>query len=257
MSEEADFAALMNRLRQGDQAVAWTIFERFACRLVGLARSRLDSRLRAKVDPEDVVQSALNSFFHRQAEGQFHLESWDNLWSLLTVITLRKCGHRTEHFLAACRDVRRESKPAPPDEDSSANWQAIAREPTPDEATRLTETVERMFRGLPPESRPILSLALEGCSVAEISEQAGRSQRSVYRVLNQVKETLERLSADAAGNAWDTQSRIADPGKRADAVADAEQNSLRVFLASGLGRMDNPLFRNSRPLCSENRPEPP
>ena len=36
MSDETDFAALMDRLRQGDQTVAWTIFERFAQRLVGL-----------------------------------------------------------------------------------------------------------------------------------------------------------------------------------------------------------------------------
>ena len=40
-------------------------------------------------------------------EEPFELSGWDGLWSLLTLITLRKCGHQTRHFRAACRDVRR------------------------------------------------------------------------------------------------------------------------------------------------------
>jgi RNA polymerase sigma-70 factor (ECF subfamily) len=188
----------MNRLRQGDQAVAWLIFQRFARRLTGLARSRLDDRVRAKVGPEDVVQSALNSFFQRHAEGQFELESWDNLWSLLTVITLRKCGHKTEHFLAACRDVRRESKSLPADDDSTASWQAIAREPTPEEAMRLTETVELMFHGLDDLDRQTIELSLQGYKVAEISTRLGRSERSIYRLLERCKRRLEGPGAGDA-----------------------------------------------------------
>ena len=137
------------------------------------------------------MQSALNSFFQRHADGQFELESWDNLWSLLTVITLRKCGHKTEHFLAACRDVRRETKPAPPEEDSSASWQAIAREPTPDEATRLTETVELMFRGLDDLDRQTIEMSLQGYKVAEVSARLGRTERSIYRLLERCKRRLE------------------------------------------------------------------
>ena len=44
---------------------------------------------RQKVDPEDVVQSAFRSFFTRQAAGQFDVASWDDLWGLLVVITVR------------------------------------------------------------------------------------------------------------------------------------------------------------------------
>jgi RNA polymerase sigma-70 factor (ECF subfamily) len=121
MSHEPAFEALMARLRNGDQDAAGEVFQRFAQRLIALARSRLDRQVRQKVDPEDVMQSALKSFFWRQAQGEYDLANWDSLWSLLTVITLRKCGYRVRHFRAACRDVQREVAPRTA-EDADTAW---------------------------------------------------------------------------------------------------------------------------------------
>ncbi len=195
MSEELTFLDLMTRLRAGNEEAARLIFHRFAGRLIALARSRLDDRVRQKVGPEDVAQSVLKSFFLRQAAGQFDLENWDTLWSLLTTITLRKCGHKIEHFRAACRDVRREAAAAAAD-DSAASWQAIAREPTPDEAAQLADTVEQLFAGLGEEDRHIIELALQGYSPREISDRLDVLERTVYRRLERVKTRLERLRSD-------------------------------------------------------------
>ncbi|MHB1422693.1 MAG: ECF-type sigma factor [Gemmataceae bacterium] len=101
----ADF---LTRLHQGDAEAARRLFDRFAHRLIGLARQRLDSRLRGKVDPEDVMQSVFKSFFRIQQEKAVAFSGWDDLWSLLTIIALRKCGHCVAYYRAACRDVRRE-----------------------------------------------------------------------------------------------------------------------------------------------------
>jgi RNA polymerase sigma factor (sigma-70 family) len=196
MTDDPAFDLLMDRLRRGDQEAARQIFQRFAHRLVGLARTRLDSQLRQKIDPEDVMQSAFKSFFHRHGEGQFELDDWDGLWALLTLITLRKCGHKVEHFQAACRNVRREISPATSEEDSSNQWQAIAREPTPDEALLLTEAVEQLFHGLEDGERQILELSLQGYKASEISTQLGRAERSVYRLLERIKRRLENLKTD-------------------------------------------------------------
>src|SRR5438874_2331648 len=105
------FEELMARLQARDQDAARTVFDRYARRLMALAARHLDGRLRQKVDPEDVVQSAFKSFFLRHAEAPFELADWGGLWALLVVLTLRKCGHRAEHFRAARRDVRREGTP--------------------------------------------------------------------------------------------------------------------------------------------------
>jgi RNA polymerase sigma-70 factor, ECF subfamily len=195
MSHDPDFADLMGRLRRGDPAAAEEVFRRFAGRLIALARQQLGERVRRKVDPEDVAQSALKSFFRRQAGGEYDLEDWDSLWSLLTVITLRKCGHQVRHLLAARRDIRREQA-LPRAEDSSATWEVIAREPTPEEAALLAEAVERLLHGLAGYQRQTVELALQGCGVPEISAQVGVSERTIYRLLGRVKRKLERLSAE-------------------------------------------------------------
>lgn len=86
------FEAVFRGVRDRNGLAEEEVFRRFAGRLVGLARARLDQRLPTKVDPEDVVQSAFRSFFVRCADDRFDLGSWDSLWSLLTVITVRKCA---------------------------------------------------------------------------------------------------------------------------------------------------------------------
>jgi RNA polymerase sigma-70 factor (ECF subfamily) len=200
MAQEPSFEALMDRLRRGEAAAAGEIFRRFARRLIGLARQRLDRRVRQKVDAEDLVQSALKSFFCRYADGQYDLDDWDSLWSLLTVITLRKCGHRVRHFRAECRDVRRETPPPSGENEAAAGWEAIAREPTPEEAARLAEAVEQLFRGLDAVDRRILELSLQGYKAGEVAEQVSVSKRTVYRLLERVKGRLERMGAnDSAG----------------------------------------------------------
>ncbi len=193
MSQGASFDDLLTRLRTGDDQAAKAIFDRFANRLIGVARARLGQRFRPKLDPEDVVQSVYKSFFVRFAEGQFELKTWDNLWALLTVLTVRKCGHRIEYFQAARRDVRGEV--APPAGDSSASWEALAREPTPVEAALLTEVVEQLMRTLEPRHQEIVALTLQGLTPPEVSASVGCSERTVRRVLEQVRNWLERRQA--------------------------------------------------------------
>src|SRR5262245_24535885 len=77
MTDMDSFAAWMQRLRAGEDDAAREVFERFARRLVLLARARFDKQLAHRVDPEDVVQSAFKSFFIRQREGNFQFGDWD------------------------------------------------------------------------------------------------------------------------------------------------------------------------------------
>jgi RNA polymerase sigma-70 factor (ECF subfamily) len=188
MPQDDSFADLMDRLRHGEGAAAARVFHRFAHRLIALARARLDGRVRPKVDPEDVLQSVFRSFFRRQADGQFDLDGWEGLWALLTVITVRKCGRINRYFRSAGRDAEAAGEP----------WEALAGEPSPDEALLLTELVEGLLRDLPERDRAVVELGLQGHSAAEISTQLGRPERSVYRVLQRVRTQLERQQDDSA-----------------------------------------------------------
>jgi RNA polymerase sigma-70 factor (ECF subfamily) len=171
-------------------------FERFTRRLIGLARGHLDVRLQHKIEPEDIVQSVYKSFLLRYGEKEIAEKGLDGLWSLLTLLTLRKCADRVRHYRADRRDVGREASSSTADH--SEPWrEAIGREPTPEQAVLLAETVEQILQGLAPAERPVIELSLQGYSAQEVSQKLGRAERSVRRLRQRLKQQLERLhSAD-------------------------------------------------------------
>ena len=147
-------------------------------------------QLRQKIDAEDVLQSVFKSFFIRHADGQFEPTGWDSLWTLLSVIAVRKCCKHWKFYQADRRDIGRE---APIEDGSSAAWEPFDREPTPDEAVAVADTVEQVMRGLDTRGREILSLRLQGRLVEEIAGDVGCAERTVRRVLDRVKGRLQEL----------------------------------------------------------------
>ena len=171
------------------------LFEQFANRLIGLARLHLDARLQHKIEPEDVVQSVYKSFLLRYGQASLGDQETAGLWSLLTVITLRKCADRVRYYKAERRDISREALRS--NSDRPEPWQqAIGREPTPDQAAVLAETVERVLEDLNEVERPIVELSLQGYSTQEISEQLGRAERTVRRLRERVRKKLERMQME-------------------------------------------------------------
>jgi RNA polymerase sigma-70 factor (ECF subfamily) len=197
MAPEDSFASLMARLQAGDDRAAAEVFHRFAQRLIALARLHLDSRLRQKVDPEDVLQSVYRSFFVRQAEGRLSLQNWESLWSLLTVITVRKCGRWSERFHTGRRDLNAEVAGRTAEADSLPALDFPSPEPDPAEVVMLTELVEQLLRELGQRDGEIVSLALQGYSADEISARLERPRRTVYRVLERIRGRLQRRQEEA------------------------------------------------------------
>jgi RNA polymerase sigma-70 factor (ECF subfamily) len=197
MPQDHSFDDLMARLRSGDDDAATQVFQRFADQLIALAQKRLSPKMRRKVDAEDVLQSVFRSFFARQAAGQMGpLANWDNLWGMLMVITLRKCGRRIDYFHSACRDIDRETPNQKPADRSGEDWQTSGNEPTPAEAAQLTDMVEHLLNHFDGKHRDIVALSLQGCTAPEISSQLACTERMVYRVLERVKEWVARQQDD-------------------------------------------------------------
>ncbi len=197
-SESDSFDRLLGLFDAGEQDAAGAeIFLRFTNRLVALARTRLGGQMRAKVDPEDAVQSAYRSFFNRQAAGGFQLEGWEGLWGLLAILTLRKCYSHVDYFHAEKRDVRREVSADPAAGISVRSLCAQSSEPTPAEAAALTEILEQTMQQLDPRQREILSMTLQGYEVREISDQVQLSERTVHRVRKDIRSVLRTWISDS------------------------------------------------------------
>jgi len=189
------FAEFLARLRRRDDTAAEELFGRFTHQLIALALRHIDTGLRHKVDPEDVVQSAYKSFFFRYGAGNLEVVNWDSLWGLLTLITVRKCAERAAYHRAERRDAAREV--SPPRGDEPAPWlEPLGREPTPLEAAVLSETIERLLASLDEEERPILELSLQGSTTREISERLGRAERTVRLIREGIRHRLERMQRE-------------------------------------------------------------
>jgi RNA polymerase sigma-70 factor (ECF subfamily) len=194
VTDVASFADVIGRLRSGEDDAATELFARFARRLVGLARGHLGGRLAAKVDPEDVVQSAYKSFFVRHGRGDLEIDTWDGLWGLLTLITIRKCADRAAYYGTGKRDMMKEVGQPVTDSVPDVWMLAVGRDPRPDEAAALAEAVEELFRSLDnPDERGVLELSLQGYTATEISAQLNRAERSVRRLRERVRKRLERM----------------------------------------------------------------
>jgi RNA polymerase sigma factor (sigma-70 family) len=200
MSAESanSFDDAMARLKAGDQQAARQVFERYVQRLIALASARLGGKFRRKVDPEEVVQSVFNSFFHRHRDDQYELTSWDGLWGLLAAITIHKCGHKIEHFQAARRDLAKEASSPLVTDESRSDWEAIAGEPTAEQVAILDETIVSLLRELDERSGQIFLLVLQGWSTEEIGNEVRCSERTARRVLNRVRRRLEEVRDEPA-----------------------------------------------------------
>lgn len=183
-------AELLARFAEDDSTAAEELFARYAQRLAALARTRLSRRLAARIDADDVVQSAYRSFFTLAAGGGIVLQESGDLWRLLVRITLRKVYRSARRHRAERRSVEREE--AWPDEAA-----LCSREPTPAQAAALTDELRAVLAPLGPVQRRIIELRLQGNDIDPIAIEVRRSPRTVRRVLAGLGDELRRRLAES------------------------------------------------------------
>lgn len=188
---DEDSIDLLRRWKNGDGDAAQVLFDRYVDRLVGLARTRLSSRMQRRVEPEDIVQSAYRSFFRKAGDGRYALEQSGDLWKLLATLTVSKVRGQVEFHSARKRAVYDEESRESLKASRRVHPEILAEEPTPDEAAAVVEELQAVMAGLDAQQRRILELALQNHSVEEISEQIQRSGRTVRRTLQQIRSDLE------------------------------------------------------------------
>lgn len=188
-SLDSSFAEHFARLRAGGREGEADFLNQYMKKLLGLARSRLHAKVLARMDPEDVVQSAMLSFATRHT-GEVDLQAENGLWGKLLEVTLRHCNKWN-------RRVQRERTrivPLQPSKDETdTGFEPADDEPTPAEAAALADLVEWLMRGLEmPDERKMVMLRLQGCPIAEIAGKVLTSERTVARTIKEVKERLAR-----------------------------------------------------------------
>jgi RNA polymerase sigma-70 factor, ECF subfamily len=183
---------LLARWQKGDQQAATQLFQRHAGRLVLLAKSQLSAKLAHRVDPEDVVQSVYRSFFVESREGRYRLEHGGDLWQLLVTMTIHKLANEANRLGAQKRSLARERTFGSEDSLFGLGVPKLAQAPSAEEAVALADLLEDVLRALAPPQRRIVEMRLQGYHLDEIAEKIPCSLSTVRRVLERIKEQLER-----------------------------------------------------------------
>ncbi len=176
----------------GDDAAATALFDRYVARLTALARGRIGRKLRRRIDPEDVVQSAYRSFFLHAQAGDYEVAEAGDLWRLLAAITLHKLHRQVERHTAAKRSLEREEHSTPLEAGGAGP------EPAAAEVVALCEGLEHALASLAVEERLALASLLEGRSIEELAAALGKTDRTARRAVARLRDKLERqlLSAE-------------------------------------------------------------
>jgi RNA polymerase sigma-70 factor (ECF subfamily) len=173
------------------EEAARQIWLRFAARLRGLVRSRLDPRVLRRAGEEDVLQSLFASFFAAPAGSGGPPQSRADLWRLLVHFAMCKVVNTAEYYCAQRRDVRRERLLSDtPDEGFTPTEPEDPRWIGPEEEAAAHEEFDRLRNLVPDDLRPVFDLRLEGYTNAEIARQINRVERTVELKLRAIRGVL-------------------------------------------------------------------
>jgi RNA polymerase sigma-70 factor (ECF subfamily) len=174
--------------------------ERFRPYLRLLARLQLDPRLRAKLDPSDVVQQTL--LHAHQARDQLRGRSEAEQAAWLRKILANTLANAARDLRRDKRDVGRERSLEAAVEESSARleaWLASAQaEPSRraernEQFLRLAEALEQLPEG---QREAVVLHHLQGWSLAELAGHLGRSEGAVAGLLHRGFKKLRELLHD-------------------------------------------------------------
>jgi RNA polymerase sigma-70 factor (ECF subfamily) len=173
---------LLERLREGDEAAAAQIVEDYEPYLRLVVRRCLPTRLRAKFDSLDVVQSVWVRVLHALRGRAWKVADRGRLQALLVTVARRRLVSRYRHHRAA---LEREQAGG-----DGLEGRPEAREPRPSEVAVADELWQRMLALCPPEHHDLLRLRREGLLLHEIAARTGMHEGSVRRVLRRLARQL-------------------------------------------------------------------
>jgi len=190
-NSKIDSRELLERFQNGDEQAASILYERHVGRLIRLAQQRISPQLGRRIDAEDVVQSAMNSFFRGAGEGAYTVNASGDLWPLLAAITMNKVLQKVEFHSSAKRNFQ---KTLSPETSSGSDIEFPGNEPGPDAAYEVIEEIERITAGMDDIQRQMVEYRIQGYEFTEIAAMVSRSERTVRRVMAKVKNRLrERI----------------------------------------------------------------
>jgi RNA polymerase sigma-70 factor (ECF subfamily) len=186
--EENDLPEFLQRIQAGDEGAARELLQRYEAEVRLVVRRQLPRLLRSRFDSLDFLQSVWGSFFRRMRNAPTEFEDSRHLVAFLARAAKNKVIDEYRRAASRKQDMHREEP----------LW-ADGRHPkdvpdpidSPSEVAQAREVFGRLRELLPEERRAILEMKAEGLSSKDIGERLGISERTVQRILEDLRRRME------------------------------------------------------------------
>ena len=185
---ESDIPRFLARIAAGDQDAARELLTRYEAEVRLVVRRQLPRLLRSRFDSLDFLQSVWGSFFQRVRGGPSEFEDSRHLVAFLARAAKNKVIDEYRRAGSQKGDMHREE---PLWADGERPRDLAAAGDTPSQMAEARETLGRLRDLLPEDRHHLLDLKAQGLSSKEIGTRLGISERTVQRVVEDLRRRAE------------------------------------------------------------------
>ena len=186
--EESQLADFLRRIQEGDESAVRELLQRFEPEVRLVVRRQLPRLLRSRFDSLDFLQSVWGSFFRRMRDAPTDFEDSRHLVAFLARAAKNKVIDEYRRAASLKNDMHREE---PLWGEGRRPKEVAAPIDSPSEVAQAHEVFDRLHALLPEERRTMLELKAQGLSSKDIGERLGVSERTVQRVLEELRRRME------------------------------------------------------------------
>ncbi|MDB5338146.1 MAG: polymerase sigma factor, sigma-70 family [Planctomycetaceae bacterium] len=183
----AQFAELLARVRDGDEAATTRLVERYEARVRLTARVLLGPALRPHLDSVDIAQSVHRTLLFGLKHDKFDLNSSDQLLALLLTVVRRKVAHQ---WRKAQRQRRLSSAPDTVESPVSLLASMVSPQIDPAGSAAINDSITQLLQGLDGTDRQAIELRLTGYSTVEVAAELGLDARVLRARFSRLRQRL-------------------------------------------------------------------
>ena len=179
-----ELAGFLARIQAGDEDAARDLLRRFEPEVRLVVRRQLPRLLRSRFDSLDFLQSVWGDFFQRVRNGPAEFTDARHLVGFLARAAKNKVIDQYRRAGSQKGDMHREE---PIWSEAGGVRELPSQTETPSELAEAREALDRLMVLVPEDRRAVLALKAEGLTSREIGGRLGLSERTVQRVLEDLR----------------------------------------------------------------------
>lgn len=199
--------SMLQRLKSGDESAASEILERYESQVRLVVRRFLPRVLRSRFDSQDIMQSVWRSFFLKLRTGQppsspdqpgggdggQEFQNAGQLFEFLSRMARNKVIDQYRRETSQKADVHRQRALHG---DKGENLDPPSSCESPAEVAEAADELSHWRSLIPADRQELIDMKADGMSTREIGVKLGISERTVQRVLEDLRQRVERRRHD-------------------------------------------------------------